>query len=136
MRYQIYSVSLYVPTHFVEVEYQIQLTHVPKERIQYLHEEVYSLKISQFVIICIDAGAEEKARVSAVYNLGHVAELDEVGLVFLVAWCYEAVDLYQCSIYEPKSFLLYGRVCSDRCMGARGSIAMCDFGVGFGIPRP
>lgn len=82
-----------IPTHFVEVEHQIQLTHVSKERIENLHEEVDSLEICQFIIVRIDARAKEEACVSAVNDLGHVAELDKVGLVFLVAWSYEAVDL-------------------------------------------
>jgi hypothetical protein len=79
--------------HLVEVEHQIQLTDIPKERIQYLYEEVYGFQVRQFIIVGIDACAEEEAGVSAVYDLGHVAELDKVGLVFLVAWRNEAVHL-------------------------------------------
>jgi hypothetical protein len=80
-------------THFVEIEHQVQLTNIPEERIQHLHEKVYSFQIRQFIIVCINARAEEEASVSAVYDLGHVAELDEVGLVLLVARGYEAMDL-------------------------------------------
>jgi hypothetical protein len=55
---------------------------------------VYSFQVRQLVIVCVDACAEEEAGVSAVYNLGHVAELDEVRLVLLVARGNEAVDLF------------------------------------------
>jgi hypothetical protein len=81
-----------LPTHFIEIEHQIQLTHIPKETIQHLHEKMYSLQIRQFVIVRIDAGAEEESSVSSVYDL-IVAELDKVGLVLLVSGCYETVDL-------------------------------------------
>ena len=80
-------------TYLVEVEHQIQLTHIPKESVQYLHKEVYSLQVCELVIIRIDASAEEQPCVPPVHNLGHVAELDKVGLVLLVAGGDEAVDL-------------------------------------------
>jgi hypothetical protein len=48
---------------------------------------MYSLQICQLVIIRIDASAEEQACVPAVHDLV-VAELDKVGLVFLVAGGY------------------------------------------------
>ena len=54
---------------------------------------MYRFKIRQLVIVCIDARAEEQACVPPVYDLRHVAELDEVGLVLLVARGYEAMDL-------------------------------------------
>lgn len=53
---------------------------------------MYSLQIRQLVIIGVDADAEEEACVAPVHDLV-VAELDEVGLVFLIAGCDEAVDL-------------------------------------------
>jgi hypothetical protein len=53
---------------------------------------VYSLQIRQLVVVSIDAGAEKEACISSVHDLV-VAELDEVGLVLLVAGGYEAVDL-------------------------------------------
>lgn len=80
-------------THLVEVEHQIQLAHVPKERIQHLDEEVYRLQVRQFVVVCIDARAEEQPCVPSIHDLGHIAELDEVGLVLLVARRDQAVDL-------------------------------------------
>jgi hypothetical protein len=46
-----------------------------------------SLQISQLVIICVDAGAEEEACVAAVDDFV-LSELDEVALVFLVAGGY------------------------------------------------
>lgn len=79
-------------TYLVEIKHQIQLTHIPKEAIQDLDEEMYSLEICQLVIVCVDADAEEEACVAPVDDLV-VAELDEVGLVFLIAGCDEAVDL-------------------------------------------
>lgn len=73
--------------YLIKVKHQIQLTNIPKETIQHLDEEVYSLQIRQLVIICIDTCTEKQACVAAVYDLV-VAELDEVRLVFLVARCY------------------------------------------------
>jgi hypothetical protein len=78
--------------HLIEIKNQVQLTHVPKEAIQHLNEEVDRLQISQLVVVRVHAGAEEEPRVSAVDNLV-VAELHEVGLVLLVARGYEAMDL-------------------------------------------
>ena len=49
------------------------------------------LEVGELVIVCVDAGAEEEARVAAVDDLV-VAELDKVGLVLLVAGGHEAVD--------------------------------------------
>jgi hypothetical protein len=83
-----------VSTHLVEIEHQIQLAHIPKEGIQDLHKEMYGLQIRQFVVIRIDAGAEEQARIPSVHNLGHVSKLDKVGLVLLVSRGDEAVDLH------------------------------------------
>jgi hypothetical protein len=80
-------------TYLVKVEHQIQLAHVPEERIQHLDEEVYRLQVRQFVVVCIDARAEEQPCVSPIHDLGHVAEFDEVGLVLLVARRDQAVDL-------------------------------------------
>jgi hypothetical protein len=54
---------------------------------------VNRLKVRKLVIIGVDAGAEEETRIPAVHDLGALTELDEVGLVFLVAGGYEAVDL-------------------------------------------
>jgi hypothetical protein len=54
---------------------------------------MYSFQICQFIIVCVDACAEEKTSVTAVYDFGHITEFDEVGLVFLVARGYEAVNL-------------------------------------------
>ena len=54
---------------------------------------MYCLQIRQFIIIGIDACAEEQASVPTINNLGHVAELHKVGLMFLIAGGYEAVDL-------------------------------------------
>jgi hypothetical protein len=76
----------------VKVEDQVQLAHIPKERIQHLHKKVNSLQVGELVVVGVDAGAEEEPRVSPVDDLV-VPELDEVGLVFLVAGGDEAVDL-------------------------------------------
>jgi hypothetical protein len=82
-----------ITAYLVKVEHQIQLTHVPEERIQYLHKEVYRLKVCELVVVCINACAEEETSVSAINNLGHVAKFDKVGLVLLIAGRDEAVDL-------------------------------------------
>jgi hypothetical protein len=79
--------------YLVEVEYQVQLTDITEESIQNLHKEMYGFEVCELVIVGVDACAEEETGVSAVDDLGHVAELDEVGLVLLVARCNEAVDL-------------------------------------------
>lgn len=50
------------------------------------------LEIGQFVVVGVDAHAEEQPRVPPVHDLV-VAELDEVGLVFLVPGRDEPVDL-------------------------------------------
>jgi hypothetical protein len=80
-------------TYLVEIEHQVQLTNVPKERIQNLHKEMDSLQIRKLVIICVHTGAKEESRIATVDDLGGVSELDEVRLVFLVTRGYEAVDL-------------------------------------------
>lgn len=49
------------------------------------------LEVSELVVVCVDAGAEEEAGVAAVDNLV-VAEFDKVGLVLLVAGGDEAVN--------------------------------------------
>ena len=50
------------------------------------------LEVGELVVVGVDAGAEEQAGVPPI-NYLVVAELDEVGLVLLVARRYEAVDL-------------------------------------------
>lgn len=50
-------------------------------------------EVCKFVVIGIDAGAEEEPSVSAIYDFGGTPELNEIGLVFLVARGYETVDL-------------------------------------------
>lgn len=52
------------------------------------------LEVGELVVVGVDTGAEEEPRVAAVDDLV-VAELDEVGLVLLVARRDEAVDLQQ-----------------------------------------
>lgn len=49
-------------------------------------------EICQLVIVCVNADAEEEAGVPAVDNLV-VSEFDKVGLVLLVAWRDESMDL-------------------------------------------
>lgn len=78
--------------HLVKVEYEVQLAHVAEEGVQHLDEEVDGLEVRELVVVRVDARAEEEARVAAVDDLVG-AELDEVGLVLLVAGGYEAVDL-------------------------------------------
>jgi len=61
--------------------------------VQHFDEKMYSLKIGQLVVVGVDAGAKEQASVTTVDNLGRASELDKIGLVFLISWCNEAVDL-------------------------------------------
>ena len=61
-------------THLIEIKHQIQLTHIPKEAIQHLDKEVYSLQIRQLIIIRIHADAEEQPRIPSIDDLV-VAEL-------------------------------------------------------------
>ena len=70
--------------HLVKVEYQVKLAHVAKEAVQHLDEEMDGLEVGELVVVGVDAGAEEQAGVAPVDDLV-VAELDEVGLVLLVA---------------------------------------------------
>lgn len=53
---------------------------------------MYRLQISQLVVVCVDAHAEEETRVPPVDYLER-AELDKVGLVLLVSGSDEAVNL-------------------------------------------
>lgn len=76
----------------VEVEDQVQLADVAKEGVEDLDEEVDGLEEGELVVVGVDAGAEEEARVPPVDDLV-VAELDKVGLILLVSGRYEAVDL-------------------------------------------
>lgn len=76
----------------VEVEDQVQLADVAEEGVEDLDEEVDGLEEGELVVVGVDAGAEEEAGVPPVDDL-IVAELDEVGLVLLVAGRYETVDL-------------------------------------------
>lgn len=78
--------------HLIKIKHQIQLTHIPKESIQHLYKKVNRLQIRQLVIIGVDARAKEQTGISSIDDLV-VSELDKIGLVFLVARGYEAVDL-------------------------------------------
>jgi hypothetical protein len=51
---------------------------------------MYSLKVSEFVIVGVYTDAKEQASVASINNLV-VAELDKVALVFLVPRSYETV---------------------------------------------
>jgi len=68
----------------VKVENQVELADIAEEGVKNLDEEVDGLEVGELVVVGVDAGAEEEARVAAVNDLV-VTELDEVGLVFLVA---------------------------------------------------
>jgi len=63
---------------------------------------MYRLQIRKLVIVRVDACTEEEACVAAVDDLV-VAELDEIGLVLLVAGRYEAVDLFVVSFSVQNS---------------------------------
>lgn len=85
--------ALRASTHLVEVENQIQLADIAKELIEHLHEEVYRFQIRELIVVCVYTCTEEQSSIAAVYDFRGTAELDEVGLVFLVARCDKAVDL-------------------------------------------
>jgi hypothetical protein len=52
--------------HLVKIKHQVQLTHVAEECVQHLDEEMYGFKVGELVVVCVDAGAEEEARVATV----------------------------------------------------------------------
>lgn len=79
--------------YLVEIEHQVQLTHVAKELIQYFYKEMYCFQVRELIVVGIYARAEEQSGIAAVDDFRGAAELDEVGLVFLVARCDKAVDL-------------------------------------------
>jgi hypothetical protein len=68
----------------VEVEDEVELADVAEEGVEDLDEEVDALEVGELVVVGVDAGAEEEAGIPPVDDLV-VPELDEVGLVFLVA---------------------------------------------------
>ena len=78
--------------NLVEIEDEIQLAYVAEELIQHFYEEVDGFQIGQLVVVGIDTGAEEETGVATVDDLATAAELDEVGLMFLIAGGDEAVD--------------------------------------------
>jgi SpoU rRNA methylase family enzyme len=61
--------------------------------IQHFHEEVYGFKVRKFVVVRIYACAKEEPSIPAVDDLRGAAELNKVGLMFLVARGDKAVDL-------------------------------------------
>ena len=79
--------------YLVKVEHQVQFTHIAKELIQHLYKEMYRFQVRELVVIGVYARAEEQSGIAAVNHFRGAAELDEVGLVFLVARRDEAVDL-------------------------------------------
>lgn len=54
---------------------------------------MYGFQVCELIVVGVYARAEEQAGIAAVDHFRSAAELDEVGLVFLVARCDEAVDL-------------------------------------------
>lgn len=74
-------------TYLPEVEHQVQFADIAKESVENLNKEVYSLEVSELVIVCVNAGTEEEAGVSPVYD-AVVAEFHEVGLMFLISRSY------------------------------------------------
>lgn len=52
-----------------------------------------SFKVGELVVIGVNACAKEESCIAPIDNLV-VAELDKVGLVFLVAGCYKTMDLW------------------------------------------
>lgn len=54
--------------NLVKVEHQVQLTDVPKERVQDLDKKVDRLEVCQLVIVRVHAHAEEEASVATIYD--------------------------------------------------------------------
>lgn len=73
--------------HLVKVEHQVQLAHVAEKAVQHLNEEMDRFQVGELVVVGVDAGAKKQTGVAPVDDLV-VAELDEIGLVFLVAGGY------------------------------------------------
>jgi len=86
-------VSLRTFPYLVEVEHKVQLADIAEELVQHFDEEVYSLQIREFVVVCVYTSAEEESSVTSVDDFRGAAEFDKVGLVFLVSRCNEAVYL-------------------------------------------
>lgn len=74
-------------TNLPEVEDQVQFANIAEESVENFNKEVYSLKVSEFVIVRVNASAEEEAGVAPVYD-AVVAKFDEVGLMFLISGSY------------------------------------------------
>jgi hypothetical protein len=51
------------------------------------------LQIRQLAIVRIHTNAEKETGISTVHNLGAALELDEIGLILLIAGSDKAVDL-------------------------------------------
>jgi hypothetical protein len=64
--------------------------------VQHFDKEMDSLEKGQLIVVRIDADAEEQSRISAVDDLGTPAELNKVGLIFLISGSDEAMDLSSC----------------------------------------
>jgi hypothetical protein len=86
---------VYAPraAYLIKVEHQVQLAHIAKELIQHFHKEMYRFQVCELIVVGVYARAEEQSGIAAVDDFRGAAELDEVGLVFLVARRDEAVDL-------------------------------------------
>jgi len=83
--------------HLIKIKHQIQFTHVPEKLVQHLDEEVDGLEVGELVVVGVDTRAEKQPRVPSVHDLAAAPELDEVALVFLVAWRHETMDF----TFEP-----------------------------------
>lgn len=78
--------------NLVKVKHQIQFTYIPEETIQHLDEEMNSFQVRQLVVVCVHAHAEEQPRVAPVYYF-RGAEFNKVGLMLLVSWRNQPMDL-------------------------------------------
>lgn len=77
---------------------------------------MYRLEVGQLVVVGVDARAEEEPRVPPVDDL-HAAELDEVGLVLLVARGDQPVDF---AFELDFLFILDGGLGEAKCGKDRG----------------
>jgi len=100
---------------------------------------VYRFQVCQLVVVGVDTRAEKQSGVSSVDDLV-VAELDEIGLVFLVARRDEAVDfafefdLFVVAVgdvpFGEARFASWVGVCQRIGKGLRGKGRTGGFGLG------
>jgi len=54
--------------HLVEVEDQVQLTHIAKVVVKYLHKQVDTLQVGKLVVCDVHTHGKEQTRIPPVYH--------------------------------------------------------------------